>query len=166
VNTFWSYFWPPLGAGLAVGIIVGAVVFRSMKWRNAALALGLLASVLLAALWHGPLGGADRFSADVEHALRLTLINNEIPEVSAHLQRGPLTRRVLFSGPADDFQRSELVRIAGYLSGVESASWSTRGRGVPLIAEGEAAAILGFLFGLLVAYLRERRRRYNAEWNW
>jgi hypothetical protein len=27
-------------------------------------------------------------------------------------------------------------------------------------------AVLGFLFGLLVAYLVELRRRYNAQWNW
>jgi hypothetical protein len=26
--------------------------------------------------------------------------------------------------------------------------------------------VVGFLFGLLVAYLIELRRRYNAQWNW
>jgi hypothetical protein len=35
-----------------------------------------------------------------------------------------------------------------------------------LIAEGGIAAILGFLLGLLVAYLMELRRRFNAQWNW
>jgi hypothetical protein len=95
----------------------------------------------------------------------VSLVYHEIPEVSGHLHRGPLTRRVLLSGRADDFQRSELVRIIGDLPGVESTSWSG-GTGMPLIVEGAIAAVLGFLFGLLVAYLRELRRRYNANWNW
>jgi ABC-type xylose transport system permease subunit len=86
--------------------------------------------------------------------------------VQAHLHRGPLTRRVLLSGPADDFQRSELVRIIGSLPGVSSVRWSASDGGVPLIVEGTAAALLGFLLGLLLAYLIELRRRYNAQWKW
>jgi hypothetical protein len=165
VNAFWSYFWPPFCAGLVVGIIAGAIAFRSRRRRGVALATGVLAAVGLAALWHGPMGGADALSAAVEQSVRVSLVYHQIPEVSGHLHRGPLTRRILLSGPADDFQRSELVRIIGDLPGVESTSWSP-GTGVPLIVEGAIAAVLGFLFGLLVAYLRELRRRYNANWNW
>ena len=40
------------------------------------------------------------------------------------------------------------------------------GGGTPLIAEGTGASLLGFLIGLLLAYLVELRRRYNAQWNW
>lgn len=165
MNAFWAYFWPPFCAGLVTAIVAGGIGLRRPKGRNVALALGVLVSLGLAALWHGPLGGADDFSASVDRSLRAALVYNEIPEVSAHLHRGPLTRQVLLSGPADDFQRSELVRIIEDLPGVESASWSG-GTGVPLIVEGGAAAVLGFLLGLIVAYLRELRRRYNAHWNW
>ena len=165
MNAFWTYFWPPACAGLVIGIIAGAIAFRSRRKRIVALAAGLLVTIGLAVLWHGPLGGSDEFAATVEQSVRASLIYNEIPEVSGHLHRGPLTRRVLLSGPADDFQRSELVRIIGDLPGVESTSWSG-GTGVPLIVEGGIAAVLGFLLGLLVAYLRELRRRYNANWNW
>jgi hypothetical protein len=165
LNAFWSYFWPPFCAGLVIGIIAGAIAFRSRKRRYVALAIGVLAAVGLAALWHGPMGGAETFSTAVEQSVRASLVYNEIPEVSGRLHRDPLTRRILLSGPADDFQRSELVRIIGDLPGVESTSWSG-GAGVPLIVEGAIAAVLGFLFGLLVAYLRELRRRYNANWNW
>ena len=134
------------------------------------LSIGLIgASVLvalgLAALWHGPGGAANRFTKSVEQVVREALVNNEIPEVSGHLQRGPLTRRVLLSGPADDFQRREVVKLMNVVPGVESASWSG-GTAIPLIAEGGIAAILGFLLGLLVAYLMELRRRFNAQWNW
>lgn len=165
MNAFWAYFWPPFGAGVAVAIIAGAFAYRRRRARFIALAAGVLAALALAALWHGPLGAADRFRTEVEHVVREALVNNEIPEVSGHLQQGPLTRRVLLSGPADDFQRGEVVKLMHVVPGVESASWSG-GEGVPLIVEGGIAAILGFLLGLLVAYLMELRRRYNAQWNW
>lgn len=167
MNTLWTYFWPAIGAGLVVGVIAGLIAFRrSRRRRNAAIAAGLIASVALAILWHGPLGAAHRFSAQVERSVRETLVYNEIPQVNGHLHHAPLTRRILLSGPADDFQRSELVRIIGEVPGVSSATWSAEGGGIPLIIEGAAASVLGFLFGLLVAYLVELRRRYNAQWNW
>ena len=166
MSAFWSYFWPVFGAGLLFGIIAGAIGFRPHAKRNLALLIGVAASVVAAGLWHGPLGAADRFAAKVERTARETLVYYEMPEVTAHLHHGPLTRRLLLTGPADDFQASELVRIMGSLPGVSSARWSASGGGIPLIVEGAAAAVLGFLFGLLLAYLVELRRRYNAQWNW
>lgn len=166
MNAFWSYFWPAFGGGLVVGIIAGAFAFRKRANRNSALAIGVAATIALAALWHGPLGAANRFTAEVEHEVRATIVFWEIPQVSSHLHRGPLTRHVNLSGPADDFQRSELVRLIDEVPGVESTGWSPDSGGLPLIVEGALAALLGFLLGLLVAYLRELRRRYNAQWNW
>ena len=86
--------------------------------------------------------------------------------MTARLHHGPLTRRLILAGPADEFQRSELVQIMGSLPGVSSARWSAEGGGPPLILEGIAIAVLGFLSGLLLAYLVELRRRYNMQWNW
>ena len=165
MNAFWSYFWPPFGAGLAVGIIAGDFAFRRRNRRYLPIVIGVLAAITLAGLWHGPAGAADRFTAEVERRIRQTIVYWEIPQVSGHLHHGPLTRRAILSGPADDFQRSELVRLIGEVPGVSSAGWSAEG-GVPLIVEGGGAALLGFLFGLLGAYLRDIRRRYNAQWNW
>ena len=165
MNASWAYFWPPFGAGMAVGIIAGAFAFRRPRKRIIALAVGVIAAIALAALWHGPGGAAERFTTSVEHVIREALVNNEIPQVNGHLHRAPLTRRVLLSGPADDFQRREVVKLMHVVPGVESASWSG-GTGVPLIVEGGISALLGFLLGLFVAYLRELRRRYNAQWNW
>ena len=166
MNAFWAYFWPPFGAGLAVGIIAGDFAFRRPATRYLSLAIGVLATLALVALWHGPAGAADRFSAEVERGIHQTIVYWEIPQVSGHLHHDPLTRRAMLSGPADDFQRRELVIVMDQVPGVESASWSLDGGGTPLIVEGAAVALLGFLFGLLVAYLRELRRRYNAEWKW
>jgi len=166
MNALWSYFWPALGAGIAVGIIAGAFAFRRRSRRNASIVIGVSVSIALAALWHGPAGGADRFSAEVERGVQKTLDYYQMTQVTAHLHHGPLTRHVLLSGPADDFQRSELVRLIDQVPGVSSTSWSSDGGGVPMIVEGGAVAVLGFLLGLLVAYLVELRRRYNAQWNW
>jgi hypothetical protein len=165
MNAFWSYFWPVFGFGLLCGVIAGAIGFRPRRRRGILLLIGLAASLAGAAAWHGPLGAADRFAAEVERGIQKTLVFYGIPQVSGHLHRGPLTRRVLLSGPADDFQRSELIRLIDQVPGVASASWSA-GSGVPLIVQAGIAAFLGFLLGLLLAYLVELRRRYNAQWDW
>jgi hypothetical protein len=90
----------------------------------------------------------------------------EMTQVTAHLHRAPLTRRLILAGPADDFQRSELVRMMGQLPGVSSAGWSVSEESMPLIAESLAVTLAGFLAGLLVAYVIDLRRRYNLQWNW
>jgi hypothetical protein len=166
VNALWTYFWPAFGAGIAVGIIAGAIAFRRKRLRYASLGIGIVAAIGLAALWHGPLGGADRFSTEVERGLQKTLVYYEMPQISAHLHHGPLTRRVSLSGQADDFQRGELVRLMDDVPGVSDTAWSANDGGPPLIVEGGLVAVLGFLLGLLVAYLIELRRRYNTQWNW
>jgi hypothetical protein len=162
--TSWSYFWPAFAAALVVGLISGIFAFRRPD-RNRVLAIGLGVAIGLALLWHGPLGAADRFAAKVESDARLTLDNYEMWKVTAHLHRGPLTRRLLLAGPANDLQSSELSRILATLPGVSSARWTKAG-GTPLILEGAGVALAGFLLGLLLAYLVELRRRYNSQWNW
>ena len=164
MNTLWTYFWPILCVGLLAGGLGGLFGFRRKRRRPLIIA-GLVA-LAAAAAWHGPLGAADRFTTKIERQARQALDYYEMTKVTAHLHRGPLTRRLILSGPADDFQTSELARLLGQLPGVSSVSWSDRTGGIPLIAEGELAAILGFLGGLLIAYLIELRRRYNAQWTW
>ena len=184
MNVLWSYFWPVFGAGLLAGTVAGLIAFRARKVRHEdrlageraiiagwkrqrilTLGIGLAASLAAAALWHGPGGGADRLSQKVDRTARQVLDYYEMTKVTGHLHRGPLSRRLDLSGPADDFQRSELVRLMSQLPGVSSAQWSHRA-GVPLIVEGLGVSLLGFLIGLVLAYLVELRRRYNAQWNW
>lgn len=185
MNAFWAYFWPTFGIGLLSGVIAGIVAFRAPRVRSKAtkdeidsalgrwrirrvraIVAGALVTLIAACLWHGPLGAADRFAAQVERNARQTLDYWEMAKVTAHVQHEPLTRRVILAGPADDFQSSELVRIIGELPGVSQAQWSESPKGTPLILEGVAASVLGFLLGLVLAYLVELRRRYNAQWDW
>ena len=37
---------------------------------------------------------------------------------------------------------------------------------MPLFAEAFGVALVGFLAGLILAYVVEARRRSNAEWRW
>ncbi|MES2135956.1 MAG: hypothetical protein V4502_02700 [Pseudomonadota bacterium] len=182
MNAFWTYFWPAFAAGIVCGVIAGAVGFRlkiirrqgeettfvrpPARNRRSALLAGIAASIALAALWHGPFGAADRFSAEVERNARRTLDDFEMVQIKAHLHHGPLSRHLLLSGPADDFQTSELARITGAIPGVSRAQWTPEPAGPPLILEGAAVSLIGFLIGLLLAYLVELRRRHNAQWNW
>ena len=165
MSTLWAYFWPCLAAGILAGGIGGLCGFR--RKRRLPFIIGGLMSVAAAAAWHGPLGAADRFSARVDRQAREALNHYELPQVTAHLHHAPLTRRlVLAGGKLDQWQRGEVVRLFSQIPGVSAATWSANSAGRPLILEAILAAILGFLGGLLLAYLLELRRRYNAQWTW
>ena len=91
--------------------------------RALILAIGIAAVLGVTALWHGPLGHGDHFAAFVESNARAQLDHDEMTQVQAHLQRSPLTRRLILSGPADDFQRGEIVRRMLLLPGISEAVW-------------------------------------------
>ena len=87
------------------------------------LLIGLAAVLGFTALWHGPLGAGERLAQRSETIARRTLDHYELPMIQAKMQRGPLTRRLILSGPADDFQRAELVRILDATRGVLDVRW-------------------------------------------
>jgi hypothetical protein len=166
MSELWAYFWPPFAGALIIGLIMSTLGYRWKRKRITALGIGVALSLAFAGLWHGPLGAADRLTAHVERHAREALNYYEMSEIGAHLHKGPLTRRLVLTGHADDFQTSELARLMSQLPGVSSASWTEDNPGPPLFAEEMAVALLGFLFGLGLAYLIELHRRYNAQWNW
>jgi len=163
-----AFLWPCAAVGLVLGAATFTYIFRRKlvdraKWTAITSGLGL--AWIGTALWSGPLGGADRFIWTVERSARLTLDHYEMVQVQASLGRSPLTRELLLSGPADDFQRSELSRLFSQLPGVHAASFESQA-GIPLVLEAFGAALAGFLLGAFLAYLVEAHRRYNAQWNW
>jgi hypothetical protein len=85
--------------------------------------VGVGATLAFGALWHGPLGAGDRLATRAEKIARATLEYYEMPLVVAKLERHPLKRRIILSGPADPFQRSELERIMGQVPGVNAVRW-------------------------------------------
>ncbi|MEJ7776831.1 MAG: hypothetical protein WKF52_05490 [Sphingomicrobium sp.] len=164
MNALWSYFWPVFALSLVVGTVAGLIAWRSASRRWALLAAGAVAMLGVASLWHGPLGGGDRLAGTVERIAARTLAYYEMPEVTARLQRGPLTRRMVLSGRADEFQRGEIVRILNGIPGVSGAFWSPRA-GMPLLVEGSVVGLIGFLLGCLVAYGASLRRRGDSDWS-
>ena len=87
--------------------------------------IGVAAVLGFTALWHGPLGAGERLAHQSETFARRTLDHYELPMIQARLQRGPLARRLVLSGPADDFQRSELARILDETPGVLEVRWDS-----------------------------------------
>ena len=85
--------------------------------------LGLAAVAGFSALWHGPLGAGDRLAGKAEAAARAQLDRDEMFQVQARLERQPLSRRLIVSGPADDFQRSEIIRRLDNVPGVLDVRW-------------------------------------------
>lgn len=168
MNPLLAYFWPCFAIGLVVGALAFSIVFRRRlvdrsKWTVITSALG--STWIGTALWSGPLGGADRFIGTVERTARKALDYYEMGDVKATLGRSPLTRELRLSGPADDFQRSELSRLFSQLPGVSDASFSSQS-GLPLVLEAFGVSLAGFLVGAFLAYLVELHRRYNAQWSW
>ena len=91
--------------------------------RHTTLIIGVVAVVGFSALWHGPMGAGERLAQHAEASARRTLDHYELPMIQAKMQRGPLARRLVLSGPADNFQRSELVRILDETPGVVEVRW-------------------------------------------
>lgn len=165
----WELYWPVLAVAVLVGIIGGVFVFRRHgRARTVGVVVLALAIAAVTALWHGPLGAAERFRSSVEQVADTTLGYYEMAGVRARLERAPLTRTLVLSGRADDFQRAELVRIMGDVPGVGAVRWADRAGGLalPLLAIAELLALAGFGLGLLLAYLIEVRRRARVEWRW
>lgn len=169
VRILWDLYWPAIAVGFLLGTI-GGVVFLRPERRRTTLGLGAvaLAVIAFAALWHGPAGAAERFRSGAEQVARTTLVYYEMAAVQARLDSDPLTQTLILSGPADDFQRGELVRILTDVPGVGAVRWSDQPAGfaLPLLAIAELLALAGFGLGLLLAYLIEIRRRARAEWRW
>lgn len=171
MNALWDHYWPAITAALVIGAIAGTVAFRRAvraRRRNSALGLGVVATLALAMAWHGPLGASDRLAAAVEGETRKLLVAFEMGQVQARLERDPLRRTLLLAGRADDFQRSELVRILDAVPGVANAHWAgtPAPSTLPLWIEAALAALAGFGLGLILAYLLELRRRSRSEWRW
>ena len=163
MNALWSYFWPLFAMGLVVGAIARTIGYRRRVPRRALL-VGAAVSLAATGLWHAYAAGP--FVASVDRTTRQALEYYEMTQITAQLQSDPLTRDLLLSGPADDWQRGELVRLFSQVPGVGTARWERNPLGIPMIVEAFIVAFAGFSLGLLLAYFVEWHRRHNAQWSW
>lgn len=181
MSLLWHFYWPAIVAGLVIGILAGRHGFRRASENEAPAApkkkglarypllIGMLAAFAVGSLWHSLVAG-QQYARHVEGVVAVKLADLEMTSVRARLERGPMRRTLLLNGPADDFQRTELVKLMGRQQGVSSGRWIDPPQGksalLPLFVEAGIMALIGFVFGLLLAYLLELRRRSNAGWSW
>ncbi|QNN64691.1 hypothetical protein H9L12_10490 [Sphingomonas rhizophila] len=167
MELLWTVFWPMAVGAAAIGAVAGVLFFGrhgvapTRKRKQAIIAGGFVATLAIALLSSGPFGGADRFTGSDERRARDTMVHYEVGQVRARYQRSPLRRRFILAGPADEFQRTELVRIMEELPGVSEARWNRKPAffPLPLVVEVCLLAIVGYLVGLILAYIVELRRR-------
>lgn len=91
--------------------------------RRMIILAGVAVTIGFSALWHGPLGAGERLAGQVEAQARRQLDRDEMFQIQGHLQRNPLSRRLVLSGTADDFQRGELIRRLDEVPGVLEVRW-------------------------------------------
>ena len=175
MNLLWDYYWPAITAALVIGVVSGVIGFRNSRGAAApqrrrllAFGAGALAAFAATALWHGPLGAGDRLANSLDRDVRQLIVAFEVPQFLSRVERDPIRRMILLSGPADDFQRAELVRILDASPGVAAARWdnTSGGSSLPVLAEVSLASLVAFGLGLLLSFLLELRRRSRAEWRW
>lgn len=98
--------------------------------RAPLLLAGIAATIAFSSLWQ-ILGAGDRFAGHAERIARRTLDYYELPQIQARIQRGPMHRRLILSGPATDFQREELIRVLDQVPGVIDVRWDPASKPVP-----------------------------------
>ena len=123
MTALWHFHWPLFVAAAILGLVAGVADFRKQKRNFAWLGAAAAAAAAVAFVWYGPGGAGERLARSVERSARVTLDNYEMTTVTARLERKPLSRTLVLSGPADDFQQRELVRILGQLPGVGQVRW-------------------------------------------
>lgn len=98
-------------------------------WAKMLIGLG----VALAAGWisHGPLGQGAAFVDGLQTQADAVLARAQVPGVTARFSRGPLSRRAILAGPANDFQKEGQGEFPGIndriaaIPGVSGYRWES-----------------------------------------
>lgn len=133
------------------------------RWLK--LLIGLTAALAAGWVAHGPLGQGAAFTDQVEAQAKAVVRAADLPGVDVRLDRAPLSRQAILSGPANDFQREGLGNLPGLnqrvadVPGVSGISWDRPGRSVPLLAETLLLVALAWLIGVGIGWLLARPKR-------
>jgi hypothetical protein len=136
-------------------------------------AIGLAAALAAGWVHHGPIGGGARLLDAIEAEGAVRVRYTEVPGVAVRMERAPLRRTAILSGPADDFQRNGLGSYPGLteriatVPGVAGVRWAdgkggTGGAWLPLVAETLLLCALAFLVGLGIGRLVFGRRKRTS----
>ena len=92
--------------------------------------IGLAAVLLMGWVYHGPLGNGERLIGALEAQARAEVAKSEVAGVEVRLQRDPLSRTAILSGPADNFQREGMGQFPGLndrirsIEGISALEWA------------------------------------------
>ena len=75
--------------------------------------LGLAAALLAGWVSHGPLGRGAAFADSLDAGIQAVLNDVGVTGVTGRIQREPLARTAILSGPADTIQREGLGSLPG-----------------------------------------------------
>ena len=126
--------------------------------------IGLLATLLMGWLYHGPLGNGEALIGRLEGQAKAAVAQAEVLGVDVRLGRDPLARVATLSGPANEFQREGMGQFPGLndrvgkIEGITTVQWadqaSAQGRRVmPLLAESLLILTAAYLLGVGLGWL-------------
>lgn len=75
--------------------------------------IGLAAALVVAVVAYWPVGMGAAFIDRLEAGANIMLARAEVPGVTVHMQRSPLARKALLTGPANQFQREGMGSLPG-----------------------------------------------------
>lgn len=98
--------------------------------RTSKFLIGLAAALIVGWIAHGPLGRGEAFVNQLETGAQAAVADAAIPGVTVGMQRSPLARKAVLSGPADQFQREGQGSLPGLnqrvlnVPGISRIEWS------------------------------------------
>ena len=99
--------------------------------------IGLAAALAVGWVSHGPLGRGEAFLTQLEEPLQPLIANTRVAGVTVHMQRDPMARTAILSGPADCFQRNGLGSYGGIdarvltIPGIRRVEWTNEAPNAP-----------------------------------
>ena len=81
--------------------------------RRSKFLIGLAAALVVALVAYWPIGMGQAFVDRLEAGARTMVARAEVPGITVQMQRAPLARKALLTGPANQFQREGMGSLPG-----------------------------------------------------
>ncbi len=132
--------------------------------------IGLAAVLIVGIVYHGPLGGGERFIERLEARAANRVEVTELDGIRVSFPRAPLSRLATITGEANSFQRDGLGSFPGLterietIPGVSGVRWADEPekRSIPLLVETLFLLVLAYLAGIGLGRLLFGRKKRES----